>query len=207
MLGLSVIILFKSLLHVFCSLVFSAHNSSVMALTELAMSFIAVFHFIWSKQQQWQWAYCVRQVGIRVIEGLIYGALDCSWFWEGKQLSSDTSGGHRQDYDMTANLVSGQLTSCPRRGLQMWTIYNKIGWMDLTSSLLNCYKNSCQIQTWSLVDWAFHLPAEEHLPWIVVEGESSNPNGSPKEMFLGPTLENCVVVNNGGGTLSWLFVY
>ena len=28
MLGLSVIILFKSLLHVFCSLVFSAHNSS-----------------------------------------------------------------------------------------------------------------------------------------------------------------------------------
>ena len=29
MLGLSVIILFKSLLHVFCSLVFSAHNSSV----------------------------------------------------------------------------------------------------------------------------------------------------------------------------------
>ena len=30
MLGLSVIILFKSLLHVFCSLVFSAHNSSVI---------------------------------------------------------------------------------------------------------------------------------------------------------------------------------
>ena len=29
MLGLSVIILFKSLLHVFCSLVFSAHNSGV----------------------------------------------------------------------------------------------------------------------------------------------------------------------------------
>ena len=28
MLGLSVIILFKSLLHVFCSLVFSTHNSS-----------------------------------------------------------------------------------------------------------------------------------------------------------------------------------
>ena len=28
MLGLSVIILFKSVLHVFCSLVFSAHNSS-----------------------------------------------------------------------------------------------------------------------------------------------------------------------------------
>ena len=63
------------------------------------------------------------------------------------------------------------------------------GWMDLTSSLLNCYNNSCQIQTWSLVDWAFHLPAEEHLPWIVVEGESSSPNGSPKEMFLGPTLK------------------
>ena len=37
--------------------------------------------------------------------------------------------------------------------------------------------------------WAFHLPAEEHLPWIVVEGESSSPNGSPKEMFLGPTLK------------------
>ena len=32
MLGLSVIILFKSLLHVFCSLVFSAHNSSVIAI-------------------------------------------------------------------------------------------------------------------------------------------------------------------------------
>ena len=30
MLGLSVIILFKSLLHVFCSLVFSARNSSVL---------------------------------------------------------------------------------------------------------------------------------------------------------------------------------
>ena len=30
MLGLSVIILFKSLLHVFCSLVFSAHNSSAI---------------------------------------------------------------------------------------------------------------------------------------------------------------------------------
>ena len=31
MLGISVIILFKSLLHVFCSLVFSAHNSSGLA--------------------------------------------------------------------------------------------------------------------------------------------------------------------------------
>ena len=35
MLGLSVIILFKSLLHVFCSLVFSAHNTCVSAATRL----------------------------------------------------------------------------------------------------------------------------------------------------------------------------
>ena len=35
MLGLSVIILFKSVLHVFCSLVFSAHNSSALRETIL----------------------------------------------------------------------------------------------------------------------------------------------------------------------------
>ena len=34
MLGLSVIILFKSLLHVFCSLVFSAHNSSELSVVQ-----------------------------------------------------------------------------------------------------------------------------------------------------------------------------
>ena len=39
MLGLSVIILFKSFLHVFCSLVFSAHNSSGYLLTFMYFKF------------------------------------------------------------------------------------------------------------------------------------------------------------------------
>ena len=47
MLGLSVIILFKSLLHVFCSLVFSAHNSSVSVLG--GTSVLSRFFYYWGE--------------------------------------------------------------------------------------------------------------------------------------------------------------
>ena len=48
-----------------------------------------------------------------------------------------------------------------------------------------------QLSNPDLVSGRLGVPpaSQEHLPWIVIEGESSSPNGSPKEMFLGPTLK------------------
>ena len=62
MLGLSVIILFKSLLHVFCSLVFSAHNSSVKEVMKESFIFLEArwifFYLLKGFWDQWVGLLC-----------------------------------------------------------------------------------------------------------------------------------------------------